>query len=437
MRDLVFVLALPALMLAGWKKPFISLGLCIWTALIFPNGWMYGFATVIRVNLLFALLMFASYALSKPKKEFRVDAIVVLVFMFMFWSTVTTIFGVGSPDVMWDIWSRVLKAVILFLFILLVIEKKLHFDFFLGCVVLSVGFFAVVEGLKYIATGGGHAIVGLMGHVLGDRNELSIAFVMTIPICLYLRNEYASRSRFVGLGLLGVVLLLVLSVLGTNSRGGLIALLFLAGYLFLKSRRKMLILVLSSVLVFVAMQLLSDQWFDRMNTIQSADKDASFMGRVVAWKMATIMISERPILGGGFKAVEYSPNWFRLAERFDEFAWFYTGDETPDPRYGRAAHSVYFQLLGDHGFIGLGIYLLVLLGCFMKLRRVAKMCRKMKAPEWISDAAVTLQLSLAAFCLGGAALSFAYFDLTFAIFGLVSVLSSTFLREQIIERTRP
>ncbi len=430
------MLALPLLLLAGWKRPFISLGLCLWTALIFPNGWMYGFAAAIRVNFMFGLLMIASYAVTRSKKEFRPDAIVVLMFFFMFWTTITTIFGIGNPDLMWDLWSRVLKSFILFLFIILIVDKKLHVDFLLGCVVLSVGFFAVVEGLKYVASGGGHAIAGLHGHVLGDRNELSVAFVMTIPLCLYLRGEYAARSIIISLGLLGVMGLLVLSVLGTNSRGGLISLLFLGGYLFLKSRHKMLILALVGSLMLVAMQLLSDEWFNRMNTIQSADKDASFMGRVVAWKMNFIMFTERPILGGGFKSVEYSPNWFLLAERFHEFPWFYTGEETPDPRGGRAAHSLYFQLLGEHGIVGLMTYLSMLLICFSKLRRVAKVSRKIKAPEWMADVAVTLQLSLASFCLGGAALSFAYFDLTFAIFAVVSVLSSTFLRNELNVRNR-
>ena len=151
------------------------------------------------------------------------------------------------------------------------------------------------------------------------------------------------------------------------------------------------------------------------------------MGRVVAWKLSFILASHNPFFGGGFKALETFPVWRMLSQEFNSFPWFYTGDHIPDQDRVRAAHSVYFQVLGDHGFAGLGIYLGFLVGAFQKARKIVRIARQHKLPDWLPRLATTLQLTMFAFCLGGSSLSFAYFDLTFAVIGLLIVLESRIL----------
>lgn len=422
MRDLVLLALLPVMLYAMAKRPFIALGMWLWTALFFPNGWVYGVASNIRYNLLFTAVAILGYLVMKNKPKFPLSPLSGLVIAFFVWTTFSTILGIGNPEVQWNIWSRFAKIVMLFLFVLLIVEKKLHADFMLWCVVLSVGFYANLEGLKFIATGGGHKIAGMEGHVLGDRNELAIAFVMTLPICFYLLGEYGKSSRVIKAGLLATISLLVIGVIGTQSRGGFIALLALGGYLFLKSERKVLLGILIITLGVAVAHLASNEWVDRINTIESASEDGSFMTRVVSWKLSFIMATRHPFLGGGFKALEYLPNWIDLSRDFFMFPWFYTGDLVPSMNYARAAHSVYFQVLGEHGFIGLALYVSILIGAFRKAGKISRAARKQKLPDWFPTLATMLQLSIFAFALGGAALSFAYFDLIFAIIGLVIVL---------------
>jgi probable O-glycosylation ligase (exosortase A-associated) len=433
MRDVFLLAVLPFMLYAMAKRPFIGLGLWIWTALFFPNGWVYGFASSIRFNLLFAGVTAFSYFIMKHKPRFRLDGTALLVLLFFIWATISTMMGVGRPDMAWDIWDRFMKVILLFVFILAIIDNKLHFDFFLGCVVLSVGFYADLEALKYLASGGGHKIEGMYGHVLGDRNELSVAFVMILPVCAYLLREYGKQSRALSAALLGTIALTVVAIIGTQSRGGFIALLALGAYFYLKSERKALATVMIALLVIGLSQVVTSEWVSRINTIDSADKDASFMGRVVAWKLSFILASHNPFFGGGFKGLEYFPVWSSLSQEFSSFPWFYTGDALPDPDKARAAHSVYFQVLGDHGFFGLAIYLGFLLAAFRKARKVVKAVRANKLPDWIARAATTLQLSLFAFCVGGAALSFAYFDLTFATVALLVVLEQRIVPNAIRE----
>jgi len=427
MRDLFMLAILPFLVYAMAKRPFIGLGMWVWTALFFPNGWVYGAASGIRYNLLFTAVAVLAYLVMKNKPKFQPGGLGCLVFFFFLWTTFSTILTIGRPDVAWEIWNRFAKIIALFVFVLLIVEKKLHVDFMLGCVVLSVGFYANLESLKFILSGGNHMIHGMSGHVLGDRNELAIAFCMTLPICYYLLSEYGKRSELIRLGLMSTMALLVFGVVGTQSRGGFIALSILAVYLFLKSERKILLGILGVALVAVIAQIASDDWVGRINTIETATDDASFMGRVVAWKLSFILAMQNPFFGGGFKSLENFPVWLELSRDFFSYPWFYTGDLLPNTEVARAAHSVYFQVLGDHGFVGLALYMAMLLFAFLKAGSVARRARKFGAPDWLRTLASMLQLSIFAFSVGAAALSFAYFDLIFALIGLVIVLENRIL----------
>jgi probable O-glycosylation ligase (exosortase A-associated) len=422
MRDLFMLAVLPFLLYAMWKRPFIALGMWPWTALFFPNGWVYGIAGSIRYNLLIAGVTIAGYVLYKHKPKVNFGVLGVLVLLFFAWTTLGTYLTIGRPDVAWVFWNRFSKVIALFVFVVLIVEKKLHLDLLLWGVALSVGFYGNLEALKFIASGGGHKIAGMYGHVLGDRNELAVAFVMTLPICMYLLGEYGKRSRYLQYGLVSTMCLLVFAVIGTQSRGGFIALLTLAGYLFIKSDRKILMSVLGIILVVVLSNFVSNDWTSRIDTIETANTDASFMGRVVVWKLSFILAMDNPFFGGGFKAIENFDIAQQLARDFFRYPWFYTGDALPQTTFARAAHSIYFQVLGDQGFVGLGLYVLCLFLAWRKAGQASRTIKRAGGAYWLSSVSTMIQLSIFAFALGGAALSFAYFDLIFTLFGLVIII---------------
>lgn len=427
MRDLLLLCLLPLMLYAMAQRPFIAAGMWLWTAMFFPNGWVYGFASAIRYNLLFAGVGFLAYLAYKHKPKIRLEGLSWLVMAFFAWTTLSSAATIGNSAVAWEYWNRFLTIVLLFVFIVVTIKDKLHLDFVLWCVLLSVGFYANLEGLKYLASGGGHEIAGMGKHILGDRNALAMAFVMTLPLCHYLQQEYGKVSKFLKLALIGTMGLLVIAVIGTMSRGGFVALVAVAGYFYLKSDRKILWGVLGVLLLTGLSFVVTSEWSSRMDTITAAGDDNSFTTRLVAWKLSFIMAMQHPFFGGGFKALEYGPVWNELSRDFFSYPWFYTGDRLPNPQYPRAAHSIYFQTLGDHGFVGLALYVGCMVCAFFKAGRIARRARRMAAPAWIFTAASMLQLSIFAFALGGAALSLAYFDLIFALYGLVVVLDTRVL----------
>ena len=119
MRDIFLLALLPFLLYAMATRPFIGLGLWIWTALFFPNAWVYGLASPIRFNLLFAGVTALAWLIRPRKPRFVLGSSGWLVLLFFCWATASTIMGMGRPDLAWDIWDRFMKVVLLFLFILI------------------------------------------------------------------------------------------------------------------------------------------------------------------------------------------------------------------------------------------------------------------------------------------------------------------------------
>jgi probable O-glycosylation ligase (exosortase A-associated) len=422
MRDILFFLIFPFLLYGCYKRPFIGVGLCIWVALFYPAGWMYGAAQGIRYNFIFALLTIWGVLRQEKVQRFSFDSLTVLLVCFFAWTTLSSVFSLGPSEVVWDMWSRLSKIVILYFLVLFGVRKRLHIDFIFWCLVMSVGFFAVVEGLKYISSGGAHVLKGMAGHVLGDRNELSIAMVMLIPFVAYLIAEFAERHLVLKLYLFFNLLLLVVSILGTNSRGGFVSLAGLGIYFFVKSRRKFLVAFLAISIGMVIYNNLPPSWFERMDTLSEASSDSSFLGRVVAWKMNYILALKSPLFGGGFKAAETLTVWQSMVPVFHSTDFFGLWALPMDPNSSKAAHSIYFQVLGDHGFVGLFLFLAMLAVSFLKVGQVAKRAASRGGMPWVVSCATALRLVIFAYALGGSTLSFAYFDLLYVVFALCVVL---------------
>ena len=175
--------------------------------------------------------------------------------------------------------------------------------------------------------------------------------------------------------------------------------------------------ILSLVLCLLAFA--PEQWMERMNTIGSAEDDASFMSRVSSWKLNTILALDRPLLGGGYSALE---NW----AVFDIYRYkFHMLDDlvySPEPNIAFAAHSIYFETLGDLGFPGFFLFMAILFTGFRNISRILRLARASPSLGWASDLAVLFRLSLVVFMVSGALLSAAYFELLYIMLTQVSVL---------------
>ncbi len=410
----------PVLLYGALKRPFIAVSLWLWVSMFNPSGWGYGGATShIRFNLIFSIIAIGSifFNKSRHKTKNEMNMLTFLVSVFLIWTIITTLNTIGDPEVAWEYWWRFTKVILLYYCAIFLLTKKLHIDFFIWILIVSVGFFAFVESLKFILSIGKHHIRGMNNHILGDNNSLALAIDMCIPLVIYTVGQ--TKVKFLRWTLSSLVFLMILCVIGTYSRGGLLGLIVIGIYFFNTSERKIGALFIIGFILLILSSFVTQQWVNRMDTIVNADQDSSFMGRVVAWKMSTLIAIDNPITGGGIKALEDFPIWLKYAHQIDRLDMIQT--PPPDLVRARAAHSIYFQALGDQGFFGLFLMVSILLAAYLKTSKLERKAREITC-DWLLSLSKMLKISIVVYVTAGAALSMVYFDLIFAIYAMVRVL---------------
>jgi probable O-glycosylation ligase (exosortase A-associated) len=93
----------------------------------------------------------------------------------------------------------------------------------------------------------------------------------------------------------------------------------------------------------------------------------------------------------------------------------------PNPLGIHAAHSIYFQVLGEHGFIGLALFLLLWFATWRMANRVRREVTGLPELEWAGKLVSMVQVGLVGYFVGGAFLSLAYFDLPYDMMVMVLI----------------
>jgi probable O-glycosylation ligase (exosortase A-associated) len=233
---------------------------------------------------------------------------------------------------------------------------------------------------------------------------MALAAVMLLPVMNYLRMH--TRMPLVRTGMSIAIGFQILMILGSKSRGAAIALAITLGIFLLRSRNKIVYAVIGVIVVGAALKFMPESYFERLNTINNLDADDSFQGRVQAWKVATMIAFDKFPFGAGI----YVPQTAAVYQS-------YLPGAKP-----HAAHSIYFQMLGENGFIGLGLYLGLLASGLYNTIVVMQQSRRNPQLRWAYDLANMTLVSLIGFYVGGAALSLAYYDGLLMMIALMSTL---------------
>jgi probable O-glycosylation ligase (exosortase A-associated) len=288
-------------------------------------------------------------------------------------------------------------------------------------VTLSVAFYGIKGGVWTVMTGGGGRVWGPPGGLIQGNNELAVALVMLLPM-LYWMRQTAPRAWARHLMTFSMISC-AFSILGSQSRGALLALLAMSLFLGFKSKHPVRMTVVVLAAVVLAIGFMPDTWTERMETIREYQTDGSAMSRIWTWQTLWNAAVDRPFVGAGFQAdnaivfSRYSPSgpeW----QVFEGAVY--------------VAHSIYFQILGEHGFVGLGLFLLLWLMTWHTAGRVARQAEADPSLlSWMPLLMRMVQVSLVGYAVGGAFLSLGYFDLPYYFIAYV-VLSGQFLRRAVV-----
>lgn len=395
MRDLVMVAIFAYLLLRAVRETWVGALLWTWLSLMNPHRLTYGFAYSLPYAQITAITTLASILWSRGKVRLPADASVVALVLFVLWTCVTTFVAI-LPEQSGVVLERVLKIQVMTLVCVAALRERKHIELFVWVNVLSIGFYGVKGGLAAIASGGSTRIWGPADSFIQDNNTLGLALVVIIPLGVYLYQ--VTVQRWLRGGLLVFLLLCSAAALSTQSRGAFLAITAMVLVLWIRARKKLvsgIVLVLAAA-SFVA--FMPSSWENRMRTIETYQEDTSALQRINAWQTAINIANDR-VTGAGF-AVDR-----RVV--FDIYS--------PRPEWVFTAHSIYFQALGEHGWIGLALFLSLGALSFRNASQVRSKARDQPDAEWARDLCGMIQVSMVGFAVGGAFLSLAYYDLPYNI----------------------
>ena len=387
--------------------------LWVWVALLAPNDLFFGFINEIPFNKLVAGTTFLCMIANREKKDFYLDKTLITLILFAISVTISLQTEMVVSPLSAELYQKIMKEIVLAFVICYVMNTRHRLHLLTLIIAISYGYLAVKEGLISMLTAGGHAVIGSVS--VGDNNSLATALLMIMPLTYYLIQHSALRT--VRLSLWAALGLTVVTVIATNSRGGFLGLLVVGGYMVKNSRQRVpMILVILAVAVTIFV-FAPAAWFQRLSTIESVDNDTSFMGRVVAWKISLLIALDNPLFGGGLHAVQQLFVWFKYRPYLSSLSFIQTPEADDHPH---AAHSVYFETLGDLGFIGCGLFVSLILLSLWNCRRVTKMTENTPSLAWATDLSRMLQVSMVVYAITAAALSLAYFELFYILVALSS-----------------
>lgn len=415
MRDLALALILVWLTYQGLRRPWIGILGWTWVSLMnphqlswrlssFPVAAMIGGATLVGI------------LVSRDKKNFDFGREGVVLMLFMAWMCITLPFSIYF-DPSYELWKRVMKIDFMILVALVVLSSKRHMMLLVWVLVISIGFYGVKGGAFTLATGGSYRVWGPEGTYIEGNNEIALAIVMVIPLMRFLQLQMQDKRARVAMTI--CMVLMAAAALGSHSRGALLAIAAMGMVMWWRGKNKVVTAVGMLVLAAVLTSLMPEEWWDRMNTIKTYEQDDSAMGRINAWWMAW-NLAKSHFFGGGFMVS--APQLFALY--------------APDPLAVHAAHSIYFMVLGEHGFIGLFLFLTLFTLTWFTAGKLRVRAKGRPETQWLSDLGGMLQVSLAGYAVGGAFLSLTYWDLPYNLM-ILAVLGRRWLDGKAWEKEKP
>lgn len=225
---------------------------------------------------------------------------------------------------------------------------------------------------------------------IGDPNDLSL--VLLFPVSFLAAEVFCeSSSKFRRcLALVGLITV-ISGVIATQSRGGLLGICAVLG-LFIHQKLKNPIFTAAvggaALMVLAVFAGISDR---QSGGAAEDGVDESAMGRIYAWQAAFNMALANPLTGVGID--NFFSNYFFFSPHWDG--------------KNHAVHSTWFQVLAEMGFVGLVIFIIMLVIIFRTLRRVKTISNRIKDPG-IEINVKSLIAGLTAFCVSGTFLTQAF-----------------------------
>jgi len=362
-----------------------------------------------------AIATLAGMFFSKEPKRILWTRETILMLVLLGWAAITSM-NAFFPDLAWVGWIKFFKILLMTFVTIMVITNRERLNGVIWMIALSLGFYGVKGGIFTILKGGVHRVQGPDGTFIGGNNEMALALVMTVPLIAYLRLQ--EKRHWLKMGLTGAMLLTAIAAIGSQSRGALVGMLAMGFFLWMKSRNKFMTALLMVIAVGAIGSIMPQAWYERMHSTQEYQQDNSALGRINAWHTA-FNVAKARITGGGIEMFRPSV--------FQQYA--------PEPGRVHDVHSVYFEMMGEHGFIGFGIFMTIMAFTWMKGSSIIRRTKRMPDLKWASDLAAMTQVSMIGYAACGAFLGLSYFDFYWHLVAIMVILNHLVNQESAVPQS--
>lgn len=403
MRDLIFVGYVVLIMLLALKRPFLFTLVYAYVDIVSPQRLSYFLLNSVPLSLILFALAFLGFLVADDKRDVRVSPRWFLLIVLLGYCGYTTSVAV-EPVAALEKWNWVWKALVFAAFLPLTLRTKLRMEATILSMVLCVSALIVTGGIKTAAGGGGYGSLVILiddNSGLFEGSIISCVAITVIPLILWLAKHGTvfPPDWKVRLYAAPLILACLLIPVGTQARTGLVCIAVLCILLLRHARRRVLYLIAIAFLVMIAAPFLPASFTERADTLKNYKADESASTRVAVWAWTWEYVQDHP-LGGGFDVYRQNRIRYDIAN---------SGDASPDasgPKeivdQGRAFHSSYFEMLGEQGFPGLMIWLIIHVGGVWRMEVISRLYRRRgNADEaWVAPLAAALQNSQIIYLIG-------------------------------------
>lgn len=384
--------------------PFVGVILWHWLSLMNPHLLTYGgFAGGLPLIITTAVLTILAWLVSAEPKKPPMTKMSLVYLFFVIWMSIGTLFACAGPQAV-DKWDETMRKLVMVAVTMAMMTTQARLIAIVVVATMSVGFFGVKGGIFSILTGGSGQVLGPYGSMFQDNNSMALGLLTILPLWVFL-FEIATNRKLKQILLVGTGLIII-AILLTYSRGALVGLTVLGAAIWVTSRRKVLIAVVTAVAILGGTPFLPEKWFSRMDTIDKYEEDTSAMSRLRQWHLGIEIAKDHPLFGGGFKAFVNS----KINERYTPIV---------GPGIPLEAHSNYFQVLGEHGIVGFILYMSLIIGSLVTCIKIYFSTKLNPDLFKLHRMSRALFLGLIGFSASGAFLSRADFDLFYLLIGII------------------
>lgn len=423
MRDLFFVGYIALLMLLAFKRPFLFTLLYAYIDIVAPQRLSYFMLNQLSISLVAFALAVLGFLVSDEKRDVRISprwALLILLLAYCGYTTTVAIEPIPAQEK----WSWVWKALVFAAFLPLLLKTRLRIEALALVMVLSASALIVTGGIKTLLGGGGYGSLVLLiddNSGLYEGSIISCVAIAIIPLIVWLAQHGTIikpdwKVRVYAGALIFAALLIPV---GTQARTGLVCIAVLAVLFIRQTKRRFLYLTGAALVAAAAIPFLPSAFSDRMETIREYKTDESAATRLAVWKWTWEFVQEHPF-GGGFDA--YRINKVRYELPVVDENGFDTGavDRREVVDQARAYHSSYFEMLGEQGFPGLIIWLIIHVGGVWRMEVISRMYRKRNRPDesWVAPLARALQNAQIIYLVGSLFVGIAFQPFVYMLVGM-------------------